>query len=430
MANMYNDPTGGTQSTVGAQLRTDFIQRTALIEMVKEQYFTPLADSTAMPKHFGKTIKRYHYMPMLDDRNSNDQGIDAAGAVIDNTKWEIITDGVASGNYADESAAITAAGTTGATVRQKSGALYGGSKDIGVITSKLPLLGETGGRRNRVGYSRITLEATLTKFGLFDEYTQESLDFDTDAELESHLTRERLRGAGEVTEAVLQSDLIRGAGVIRFGGAATQNSEMTGEGATPSVISYEDLMRMGIDLDDNRCPKDTKVITGSIKTDTKVINAARYLFIGSAMLPTLMRMKDLFDNQAFVAVKHYAAGTTIAKGEVGSIDQFRIIVVPEMQSMDGLGASETVANLGYRTTSGKYDIHPLLCVGSGSFTTIGFQTDGKTTKFRMFHKAPGEATADRTDPYGETGFSSIKWYYASMILRPEYLALAKSVAEI
>jgi len=63
------------------------------------------------------------------------------------------------------------------------GNIYGSSKDIGTILSKLPSLSETGGRVNRVGFTRVEIEGTLEKFGFFDEYTQESLDFDTDAEL-------------------------------------------------------------------------------------------------------------------------------------------------------------------------------------------------------------------------------------------------------
>jgi len=75
----YNDPTGGSASSVGVQLRTDHIKRKALIELVKEKYFSPLADTTVMPKHFGKKIRHYHWVPLLDDANINDQGIDAAG---------------------------------------------------------------------------------------------------------------------------------------------------------------------------------------------------------------------------------------------------------------------------------------------------------------------------------------------------------------
>lgn len=45
----YNDPVGGTESTIGVQFRTDHYQKKALIEIQKEQYFSPLADVVSMP---------------------------------------------------------------------------------------------------------------------------------------------------------------------------------------------------------------------------------------------------------------------------------------------------------------------------------------------------------------------------------------------
>ena len=83
MSIQYKNPPA-TASSVGPQLTDHFYQKKALIDLVKEQYFTQLADVTSMPKNMGKKIKRYHYLPLLDDRNVNDQGIDAAGATIAN----------------------------------------------------------------------------------------------------------------------------------------------------------------------------------------------------------------------------------------------------------------------------------------------------------------------------------------------------------
>lgn len=389
----YKDPAGGTPSSIGPQMSTFFYQKKALIELVKEQYFTPLADVTAMPKNFGKKIKRYHYLPLLDDRNLNDQGINAAGVEIAN------------------------------------GNLYGSSKDVGTISGKLPALTENGGRVNRVGFKRLEIEGSMEKFGFFDEYTQESLDFDTDSELMMHVNREMLRGANQMTEAALQIDLLSSAGIVVYGGAATQDSEVTGEGATKSVVTYEDLMRLSITLDNNRTPKQTKVISGSRMSDTKVIAGGRIMYIGSELIPTLRKMTDSFGNPAFIPVQHYADAGNIVNGEIGAIDQFRIVVVPEMLHWAGAGATVTT-NGGYYEDNDKYNIYPMLVVGAESFTTIGFQTDGKTVKFTIYHKAPGEKTADRNDPYGETGFMSIKWYYGFMPLRTERLALVKTVAEM
>ena len=458
-------------STMGNQIANEFYQKKALIEAAKEQYFGQLADTTSMPKNMGKKIKRYHYLPMLDDGNINDQGIDAAGVTVVGTQYYVTLpravlavanagkvaaaaaindnmEGVVAVAGADASAgaglatltvtgaltfkvstvakanAIVALGL-GASMAQGSGNMYGSSKDIGTISGKMPVLSETGGRVNRVGFKRKELEGTFEKFGFFDEYTQESLDFDTDAELWTHINREMVMGANEITEDALQIDLINAAGVIKFAGNATSNDTVGAD----DLVSYSDLMHLEIDLDNNRTPKHTTMITGSRMVDTKVLPACRVAYCGSELLPTFKAMKDLHNNAAFIEVQKYAAGGTVLRGEAGSVGNLRVVVVPEMMKWAGAGADASADSANYET-AGRFDVFPILVVGAESFTTIGFQTDGKTVKFKITHKAPGEATADRTDPYGETGFMSIKWYYGFMTLRGERIALVKTVARL
>lgn len=381
--------TPGNLSTMSPQLLDQYFQKQALIEARKLQFFTQLADVTAMPKNMGKKIVRYHYLPLLDDANINDQGINAAGVAIVN------------------------------------GNLYGSSKDIGTISAKLPVLSESGGRVNRVGFKRKTIEGTFEKFGFFDEYTQESVDFDSDADLLQHVNREMINGANEMTEDALQIDLINAAGVVKFAGNATQNSEVGAD----DIVSYIDLMRLSIDLDNNRTPKHTTVITGTRLVDTRVLPAARVMYIGSELIPTLRAMKDLHGEAAYISAEKYAAGGNTVLGEEGCVDKFRMVVVPEMMHWSGAGAAVGAETTLYETGD-KFDIFPMLCVGDESFTTIGFQTDGKTVKFKITHKKPGDETADRNDPYGETGFMSIKWYYGFMALRPERIALIKTAARL
>lgn len=394
----YNNPAGGTKSDVDAgstsnQMNTFFYLKKAIIQSRKDQYFMQLAPTINMPKNFGKTIKCYEYVPLLDDRNVNDMGLDAAGA-----------------SYAN-------------------GNLYGSSRDIGVINGKLPTLTENGGRVNRVGFTRLQREGSLFKFGFFTEFTQEAMDFDSDAELMDHLSRELMNGAVQLTEAVLQRDLLAAAGVIVYAGTATSLATVTAEGAGAAIVSYANLMRLDQTLTDNRTPKHTTVITGSRLVDTKTIAAARVMYIGSPLLPTLRAMKDLHNNPAFIAVQHYADAGNVLNGEVGTIDAFRIVLVPEMLHWAGAGAN-VGTNPGYRASAGKYNVYPMLVVGDDSFATIGFQTDGKTVKFSVTTKMPGKETADRTDPYGETGFSSIKWYYGFMSKRPERIGMIRCVAPL
>lgn len=503
MAQEYGSPViGTTDSDVGPQIRTDYYNKKALVEAAKEMYFGQLASVIGMPKNMGKKIKQFHYMPILDDRNLNDQGLDALGAIpsggtvqtetthpyvayvsilltgqpASQTKYfrgdsvtgdaEALLEAkananaymyelgftVAQANTAADYTALIALATAythallPATGDTPYGNLYGSQKDIGSIQSKIPVLSETGGRVNRIGMKRIELEGTIEKFGFFDEYTQESLDFDSDAELLGHITSESVKAANELTEDQIQIDLINGAGVIRYAGAATSLATLNGDDITSpfdiatttnTLVGYDDLVKLGIELDNNRTPKNTKVIMGSRMVDTKVVNAARYIYIGSELQTLIMRMTDYHGNKAFIPVAQYASAGNVARGEFGAIDTFRFIVVPEMMMREGVGDSvaagvEETSSFRYGAApdgaSLKYNAYPMLVVGDGSFTTIGFQTDGKTVKFKINHKKPGE-TVRPEDPYGEIGFYSIKWYYGLMVLRPERLAILWTIAE-
>ena len=409
MTLQYRAPINGQKSSIDSansdQMNTFLWLKKALIEARKEQFFMPLATAINMPKHMGKAVKVYEYVPLLDDRNVNSQGIDAAGATIQN------------------------------------GNLYGSSKDIGTITSMLPTLTENGGRVNRVGFTRLQREGSIHKFGFFYEFTQEALSFDSDDGLKDHLARELVTGAHKMTEDVLQKDLLAAAATVLYAGVATMDSEVTGEDvalgggviAPASIVDFKNLTRLDQILTDNRTPKQTKVITGSRLTDTKTLPSGRVMYAGSELMPLLRTMRDAFGQPAFIAVQHYADAANVLNGEEGAIGPFRLIQVPEM--LHWAGAGDVVnQNPGFRSTTvngvERYDVFPLLVVGDDSFSTIGFQTDGKTVKFDITTKMPGAATADHTDPYGESGFSSIKWYYGILIKRPERLALIKTVAPI
>lgn len=384
----YNNPLGGVPSTVGTQITEFLYQRKALIEARKEQFFGQLADTFTMPKNHGKQIRSYVWIPLIDERNINSQGIDATGA------------------------------------KTVNGNLYGSSKDIGYITGKMPLLHETAGRVNRVGYTRQEISGTFEQMGFFSEYTEDSVNFDTEAQLLDHVNREMINGAMQLTEMALQNDLINNAGVVKYPNSATKNSDMV----AGDIVSHGALLRLSVDLDNNRTPKQTKTITGTQLTDTKTIAGGRVMYIASDLIPMIESLKDSHGQPAFTPVHKYQAGTTLLNGEIGSISHFRLIVVPEMTKWAGAGGDATDDS--YYSTNGKYDVYPMLVVGDGSFTTIGFNTNGKESKFKIIHKKTGEQNANHDNPYGKRGFMSISWWYGFMLLRGERIAIFKTLAKV
>lgn len=466
MTMQYKAPNGTPSSIGGNQMNTFLYQKAALYEAREKQFFSQLASVKYMPKHYGKEIRVYEYVPLLDDENINDQGIDAAGATLDSTKYYVslrnssdqftveadATAAAAAVNAIEAGVAVKTGsgspwtvtysktkliGTTlvlatavsaavpRSMVQQGSGNLYGSSKDTGSITSKLPVLSENGGRVNRVGFKRKELQGTMQMFGFFHEWTRESIDFDSDADLEKHLERELVNGAVEMSEDMLQVDLLNAAGLVRYPGAATSVATLN----TGDVVTYSDLMHLSIDLDNNLAEKRMDVITGTRMIDTRTIPSCRVMYIGSELLPTLKAMKDLHNNPAFIEVHKYQGGTTVLRGEVGAVDNFRIIVVPKMLKWANAGA-KAVDDTYYQGDT-NYDVFPMLVVTSDTFTTIGFQTDGKSAKWKTLTKKPGIETAHaHSDPYGQKGFSSIQWYYGFLCYRPERIGLIKTLAKL
>lgn len=465
----YNDPANGVESSVGEQLQEFKWNKRALTEAKKREVFMPLSETTYQPKHFGKQIKRYHYLPILHDANLTDQGIDANGATT--TKQVTIKinapaqaengENIYETMYAVGEGATAAAALAAAKIQAEDifrneqlfdtdyattkanlealvepweiidtlaevpvgGNLYGSSKDIGRIQQKLPHVGEEGGWVNRVGSTRIVLSGTFEKFGLHEQYTADSHNFDSDSELQMHQRTELLKAATQLQEDMLQIDLLNSAGVVRYGGAAMAKNEISGETGSITEISYEGLQRLAIDLANNNTPKQTKMVTGTRLIDTMTVDGAYIAYIGTELESQTRNMVDNFGERAFVPARQYAAGTRLIPGEIGSIGQFRFVVNNEMKMYAGKGADATANNAGYRTTGGKYDVAPLLVVGADSFITISFAISKGKSKFKMHHVVPGSTESYAVDPYGEKGYTSLKWHYGFMLLRPERLAV-------
>jgi N4-gp56 family major capsid protein len=401
MAMEYNAPPG-TPSDIGSQRVVEHLNRKAIIEAVKYSHFSKLSSVVNQPANFGKTFVKYRYYPLLSDLNVNLQGIDANGAALT---------GAGGGNPG-------------------YGNLWGSSRDFGLVTSKIPLVSEGADRVNRVGITRTAVTATLTRVGFFADWTDESMQFDSDVALRSHFTDELVKGAEQVKEGLLQLDLVNGAGLIRYAGGAVSVATVTAEGATPDIITYDDVIRLSIALDTNRAPKRFTILKGSTLSDTATVNGARALFIPPELQRTFMDMVNTNGTEMFVQVEKYASQTTVLEGEIGAVGGFRVIVNQEMFVHVGDGAVVGV-NPGYHVDGANYSVFNCLAVSSESFTSIGFQTNSpEAPKFNLVIKPPGKDMVTLDNPFGNKGVASIQFYYATLIERSDWIGLLRGVAPV
>lgn len=406
MAMEYNAPPG-TPSDIGAQKVVEFLNRKAIIEAVKYSHFSKLSSTQNQPAHYGKTFTKYRYYPLLSDLNLNLQGIDANGAALT---------GAGGGNPG-------------------YGNLYGSSRDFGLVTAKIPYVSEGADRVNRVGITRTSVSATLTRVGFFADWTDESMHFDSDMQMQSHFTDELVKGAEQLKEGLLQLDLVNGAGVVRYAGSATSLATVSAEGVGAAIIDYDDVIRLSIALDTNRAPKRFTILKGSTLTDTATVNGARALFIPPELQTTFMDMVNTNGTEMFTPVEKYASQTTVLEGEIGAVGGFRVIVHQEMFKHSGSATGPIGAavgtNPGYYATSSRYDVFNCLAVAGESFTSIGFQTNSPDApKFNLVIKPPGPGAVTLDNPFGNKGVASIQFYYATLIERSDWIGLLRGVAPL
>lgn len=413
-------------SSIGLQINDKHWSRAAVIEARKKKIWSQMGDRLTQPKHYGRKIVKYHNIPILDDRNVNDQGIDAAGVAMVAGEWYTYDTAGVRTAYATKKLAQTAilADPTLIGPVPGNGALYGSDKDMSTQKSTFPALTEEGGMVNRVGMKRETIEAEVREYGFYMSFTKESLDMDTETGLLARYATELGVAQGDVRESMIRTSIITQSEVNRTQAGHALNIDEINE---TSVLSFPDLRLMDQALNASLCPYDTKLIDGSTKVDTKTVAAARYVYCGPQMRPTL---EDITHGgrDMWIPVEMYAAAGNIADMEIGKIGQFRFIVDQEMNYYEGAGSDQQDASNGggpvdatYSVTDiGKpggasYDVFPVVFVGSGSFATVGFQGDVARVKTIM-PKADAH-----NDVYGKKGAVSISWYYGFMALRPEWM---------
>lgn len=468
----YNAPTKGKPSSIGPQIQTYVYARKAIISQGEKKVFTPYGNRDSIPKHYGKEIRKFIHMPLLDDRNINKLGIDPLGltttrevsiiikpfgvntvthylpmrangtgpdaaTALANAKIEaeryFKSVGLWNGDYATTKADLEALDEPWEIIDTLEdvphyGNVYGSSLDATYISENMPVLGEFGGRFNRVGLTREEVTSTMAKFGFFFQYSKDSYAFDTEADLWTKNYNELVRGANEMQEAQVQIDILNNAGVRSYSGTAISADTLSGDVGNVTELSYSDFTNMHIDLDNNECPMGITRVTGSTKIDTRTVVEGRVTFCSNKLTNSLESIVTPQGKPALIKAVQYADASKTLPNEFGTIGHSHIVFVRKMMEWRGAGA-EVTNNAGYYETGGKYDVMPLLTIGADAFSIIDFAgSKSKMGKFEIIHVKPGKESANLSEPFGQEGFISFLWWYGFLPEKPERIALHKTIA--
>ena len=381
--NIYGN---GLNSTAGANTVVHYYDRAGIKAANRVNVYGQFVSRKDMPTKMGKTFKISKFLHMYD-RAPNDAEFSSKGFMTARTADEV-------------SLALTNAS-----------------------------LAEGAGAVNKRSLQKVTVETTLARYGEMIDYTDEVELFSEDY-IQVKYREELGELANSRMEDLIQLDML-GTPTKMYSGTAislgTVGDSIAADGSEDAEwkVSY-DLIRKAVrKLTRNRAKKNTTIVTGSTKIDTKTVAKSYYAIIDSDVktdLENLTRGSSYEKEFVFQPVEKYGDAATIAEGEVGAMYQVRFIesegaVVYAKKGADvPAGYAGNLAYTGTIGTDAKFDVHAILFPTEGSFATVGLKGQGKI----KFNSKNPEAV-ENNNPYGTTGFFSYNFFYGGIILEPEKL---------
>lgn len=378
----------GANSSQGANTVTHYYDRAGIKAANRVNIYGQFASKKDMPKNMGKTFKISKFLHMYDRAQAD-------------------------GSFA----------TLG----------YLTGRDLATLQAQLAAtdgsgvsLAEGAGATNERTLQKVTVEATLARYGEMITYTDE-VDLFSEDIMQVRYREELGALANSRYEDLVQLDML-GTTTRMYSGVATSDATLGASIATDGsedsdwTVSYDGIRRAVRKLVRNRAKKNTSIVTGSVKIDTKTIAPAYYAIIGAdvkADLEALVRGTGAEAEYVYIPSHKYGAASTLAEGEVGSMHEVRFIESEAAVVARNSGAvvpAGYVGNLAYTGVpgTGKFDVFPILFPTEGAFATVGLKGMGKIV---FNSKAPSDV--DLTNPYGTKGFFSYNFFYAGLILESE-----------
>lgn len=383
----------GANSSAGANTVVHFYDRAGIKAANRTNVYMQFADRKSMPKNMGKTFKISKFLHMYD-RALGDSDFSTKGYMTARTADEV-------------SQALTDAG-----------------------------LPEGAGAVNKRSLQKVTVEASLARYGEMIEYTDE-VDLFSEDVIQVRYREELGELANSRMEDLIQLDML-GTGTVLYSGAATSmgtiGAGVAADGSDDAEykVSYDLIRKATRKLLRNRAKKNTQIVTGSNKIDTRTVAKSYYAIVGAdvkADLENLTRGNSYETEFVFVPVHKYASAGNLAEGEIGSMHEVRFIeaeaavvyagegAVPPQDYVGGLsitGATDLTSS--DADDRGNFDVYPILFPTEGAFATVGLKG---MDKIKFNSKSP--EVVDSVNTYGTTGFFSYNFFYAGLILEEEKL---------
>ena len=284
-------------------------------------------------------------------------------------------------------------------------------------------------------YRKVTFKKKMKKFAAIIELNEDAETYSEDAVRALAMENATMEMNLAYNDLML-TDILNSSFKV-FGGDAASDSDLGGDDdtqATKYKLTKKLSVRVYGKLVKNKAKFMTDLIKGQNRIGTTPIPKAYYIAVGADMYNALID-ESLYPD--FVSREQYANPNDCANidgmEEIGKLGKFRILYSELMPKKphkghevgDGSAASTTCHSSVADDGKYYYDVYPCVVMAKDAISTIGLQ--GKTEQ-QMYVQFPEQV--DGTNPIGEKGYIAYKFRYASVITRPEHLAIIDVVCPI
>ncbi|MBS6026357.1 MAG: N4-gp56 family major capsid protein [Haemophilus pittmaniae] len=251
------------------------------------------------------------------------------------------------------------------------------------------------------------VETTLKQYGTYTEITDVIEDTHEDEVLKDAIV---LSGnqAGETMELLTWGAVIGGTNVIYANGV--QRDQVN------TVLSLAKIRQAVRTMMNNRAQKITNVLDGSVKVQTRPVEAAFIAVCHTDLEP------DIRNLPGFVPVAQYGSRSVVSPNEFGSVENVRFVTSALLGPI--LDAGGTVgSNKVLSTTGTKADVYPVIILGQDAFGICPLK--GKESA-EIKVRNPGKP--EKGDELGQTGSVGWKAYHTALILNQGWMSRLECAA--
>lgn len=206
--------------------------------------------------------------------------------------------------------------------------------------------------------------------------------------------------------------------MIRFGAMkACTNAVYSGGTSRSTVdeaISLQVLRRTARTLLANHAGKKSKILAAGPDYDTSAIEDAFLVFVHTDASP------DIRDLPGFVPVAKYANRSPISPKELGSCEEFRFIVSPELAAYADSGAAIGTTGL-YSTTGTSIDVYPFIVCGEEAVFDVALKGEDS---FDLSVLPAGQK--DKNDILGQRGYVGASFWSAVLVANNGFMAVIEA----